>query len=364
TLNDEEFITQLQAELTRVLPSYMLPHTVTVIAQWPMTVNGKVDQKALRDLATNTLLNKGIETPKTNMEKALCDLWSEVLCVPSSSLNMSDNFFEVGGNSLLLIKLLERLHAQIGTQVGVEAIYNAQTIREQAQILEGKNSVLPASVMGQYTGTRPTVFLIPGLLSTINLFSRFGAHLNEEGFDCVALRYKYERTLAGEVSSIEAHAQMLAEQALKYCGSQKVIICGHSYGGAVAYELALILQQQNVDSEVVLLESYFEQSKYPSRVIENNELSAEVGITESEQLAIAREYAVCFENYFPSQKWHKPLFCVWASDAIFDAECFEESLKAKVTPQIISTVVNGNHISIFDEQNVTDLARFVRNMFL
>ncbi|KZN63767.1 non-ribosomal peptide synthetase, partial [Pseudoalteromonas luteoviolacea] len=133
TLNDEEFVTQLQAELTRVLPSYMLPHTVTVIAQWPMTVNGKVDQKALKALRGEEVVKERI-APTTQNEQILVDICSKLLGIPEQEISLGSNFFELGGHSLLLLNIVSLLNEK-GLHLDVSNAYQSNTLKELAAYL-------------------------------------------------------------------------------------------------------------------------------------------------------------------------------------------------------------------------------------
>jgi pyochelin synthetase len=106
------------AELTKYLaaqlPEYMLPSQLLILAELPINNNGKIDRKALRLLAAEmTDISEGVdgEPPRTDLEKRLASLWSEVLNLPRVGRNQ--DFFKLGGDSLLAARLVGMMREQI-----------------------------------------------------------------------------------------------------------------------------------------------------------------------------------------------------------------------------------------------------------
>jgi pyochelin synthetase len=105
---------ELTKYLATQLPEYMLPSQLFILAELPKSNNGKVDRKALQLLAAEkTEMSKGFheELPGTDLEKRLASLWSEVLDLPQVGRNQ--DFFKMGGDSLLAAKLVGMMRAQI-----------------------------------------------------------------------------------------------------------------------------------------------------------------------------------------------------------------------------------------------------------
>ncbi|MDV7356861.1 amino acid adenylation domain-containing protein [Rhodococcus oxybenzonivorans] len=107
------------------LPSYMVPGSVTVLAQLPLTVNGKVDRAALPSPVVQARAD--FVAPGSAVEEALAAVFAELLNVPS--VGVDDDFFGLGGNSLIAARAAARIQTELGAGVGVRDLFEAPTIR-------------------------------------------------------------------------------------------------------------------------------------------------------------------------------------------------------------------------------------------
>ena len=122
-------VESLKSHLQRTLASYMVPAAYVPLSALPLTVNGKLDRKALPapdDQAYNT---QRYEPPVGAVETALAQIWSEVLRV--ERVGRRDNFFELGGHSLLAVRVLERMR-RAGLPVDVRMLFLTPTLCELA----------------------------------------------------------------------------------------------------------------------------------------------------------------------------------------------------------------------------------------
>ncbi len=129
-------LADLASELRRFagqsLPSYMVPSTVVLLDTLPMTVNGKVDHKALPAPDYSALaLGREARTPR---EQILCGLFAETLGL--DSVGIDDDFFALGGHSLLAMKLLSRVRSAMGAELGIREVFEAPTVAELAVRLD------------------------------------------------------------------------------------------------------------------------------------------------------------------------------------------------------------------------------------
>jgi amino acid adenylation domain-containing protein/non-ribosomal peptide synthase protein (TIGR01720 family) len=116
---------QLVAYLKQALPEYMVPLLVELEA-FPLTTSGKVDRRALPDPA-GELLRKNIYTAPINQtEQVLVTIWEELLAV--EKVGTSDDFFEMGGHSLLVIRLIAAIRKQLQAELAVKDVFIHRTI--------------------------------------------------------------------------------------------------------------------------------------------------------------------------------------------------------------------------------------------
>ncbi|MEU6194005.1 amino acid adenylation domain-containing protein [Streptomyces sp. NPDC047061] len=106
------------------LPAYLVPDVVMVLDDLPMTPNGKIDRKALA--ATEVPVAPVGRAPRTPAEKELCALFAEVLQLPG--VGVDTDFFAVGGNSLLAMRLVWRVRSRLGYELGVREVFDAPTV--------------------------------------------------------------------------------------------------------------------------------------------------------------------------------------------------------------------------------------------
>ncbi|MBV1871177.1 MAG: amino acid adenylation domain-containing protein [Gammaproteobacteria bacterium] len=123
---------QLREEIRQRLPDYMLPNDFVVVADIPLTPNGKLDRKALRQRAAEQA--KPFRAPETDTEITLASLWSEVLHHPAVGVN--ENFFALGGQSLLATQLLARVKSHFNVELPLKLVFELTTIETMAEYID------------------------------------------------------------------------------------------------------------------------------------------------------------------------------------------------------------------------------------
>ena len=117
----------LRSFLSKTLPDYMRPAFFVHLKKWPLTPNGKLDRNALPDVATRVV----DRPPTSTLEMEIAEIWEQVL--QFRGLNRDDNFFHIGGNSLLAVRLQSELRAQLNLQFSIADFYEDPTIRALAE---------------------------------------------------------------------------------------------------------------------------------------------------------------------------------------------------------------------------------------
>ncbi|QZP19256.1 non-ribosomal peptide synthase/polyketide synthase [Pseudomonas sp. DR208] len=129
-INETELRDTLRRALKTRLPDYMVPTHFMFLAQMPLTPNGKLDRKGLPE-PDASLLQQAYVAPETELEQQIAAIWADVLRLPQVGLN--DNFFEVGGHSLLAIQITSRVQAELGLEVPLVEVFQTETLRAYVQ---------------------------------------------------------------------------------------------------------------------------------------------------------------------------------------------------------------------------------------
>lgn len=129
------------------LPEYMVPSSVVIIDKIPLTSNGKVDRQALIDYAKNQdqKKDKTKHQPETEIEKILLQIWCEIFNL--QSIGVEEDFFEIGGDSLLMARAILKIRKTFNINVSIRQMLLNPSIRSFANHLEGNYQI--ASTIGE-----------------------------------------------------------------------------------------------------------------------------------------------------------------------------------------------------------------------
>ncbi len=123
----------LKSALKQSLPEYMIPSHIVELESIPLTPNGKVDRKALPE-PEQTRGATGYVAPVTETQEKLCAIWSDVLKI--EKIGIHDNFFDLGGHSLLGLQAISRVNQTFSASVSVEVIFQSPTIASLAALID------------------------------------------------------------------------------------------------------------------------------------------------------------------------------------------------------------------------------------
>jgi non-ribosomal peptide synthase protein (TIGR01720 family) len=123
--------------LRRQLPDYMIPAAFVTLAQLPLTPNGKIDRRALP--APDTQRHEAVIAPRNSTESTLLTIWQDVL--RQKSIGVTDNFFHIGGDSILSIQIVARAR-DAGLRITPKSLFQHQTIAELAAITKPLGTIV------------------------------------------------------------------------------------------------------------------------------------------------------------------------------------------------------------------------------
>ncbi|MBB1257766.1 amino acid adenylation domain-containing protein [Streptomyces alkaliterrae] len=131
--------TELRDHLGRGLPQYMVPAVFVALDSLPLTLNGKVDRRALpAPEAQRPDLDAEFAEPNTPTQKALADVWADLLSV--DRVGLDDDFFELGGHSMLATRAAAVAGERLGVRVTLRMLFDRPTVRELAEALDATSA--------------------------------------------------------------------------------------------------------------------------------------------------------------------------------------------------------------------------------
>jgi amino acid adenylation domain-containing protein len=249
------------AYLKEKLPSYMIPAQFVAIERLPLNANGKVDRARLTKLASAAIpLAVSAEFDGDSLEAKLLAMLTGLLHV--SNIQLDDDFFQLGGHSLVAARLFAQIEARFGKKLPLATIIQARTARQLAAIIRDNNWAAPWSslVPLKPSGSRYPFFLVHAIGGNV---------LNYGGLaDCMPADQPIYALQAQGLDGQSRAASSVEEMAAHYVRAIGTIqpegpyyLGGFSAGGLVAFEMARQLQQAG---HSVALLSIFDSSIEPT----------------------------------------------------------------------------------------------------
>lgn len=250
---DEPLIeAELLEFLSQRLPLYMIPTALIALEALPYNSSGKLDRKALP--APQKSEQSGYVAPGNELEQQLCSLWQKSL--KRDRVGMTDDFFSLGGTSIIAISVCIKLSELLKTTIPVVRLFQCRTLK----------NLLAAHKVSLVTPLTPTVSGLPALwmihpaLVGAEVFHPFAQHLqdrmNSFGVDNYNL---YHRPV---ISSLTVLADLYLEEMIANgLLAGPIQILGWSLGGLIALEIAARLEARGIeDVSLYLLDSFYQQT--------------------------------------------------------------------------------------------------------
>lgn len=134
----------------RLLPEYMQPIAYTLLPAMPFSSNGKLDRKALLEIPVAVIDEKSRREPATESERQLLDLWAELLEFSPDVISTDESFFNLGGHSILLSRMLLAIRERFGRSIPINRFIEAPTVLTLASLIDETNvagSVSPQALL-------------------------------------------------------------------------------------------------------------------------------------------------------------------------------------------------------------------------
>ena len=243
-------IAQLRQFLQAKLPYYMVPAIFMSLEAMPLTPNGKLDRRSLPAPANLGADSTEYVNPRTPLEVTIAAIWADVLRL--ESVSVADDFFALGGHSLLCIQLFARIEQSLGRALPPTLIFQAPTVKLLAALLRQstQQSTHSAIVIQEGSSTQPPLFCIHVLGPNCQFFRPLVAHLNsaQSVYGLAAQMADRENAPPNRITDLAAY-YIKEMQRIQPHGPY--YLTGMSFGGCVAFEMACQLTAQ--DEPVALL---------------------------------------------------------------------------------------------------------------
>ncbi|WP_302478704.1 amino acid adenylation domain-containing protein [Burkholderia lata] len=232
---------RLREHLVSRLPEYMVPAAFIVLDALPLTSNGKLDRRALPEPDDDAFAHTQYEAPQGETERTVAALWAELLGV--ERVGRHDNFFALGGHSLIAVRLLVQIRETFGHEISIRTLFESPTVAQLAPRIHetGASDALAVLLPLQPQGARSPLFCIHPAGGFSWPYASLTHHLRDRplyGLQARAL------TEAGQsVQSIEDMAQDYVRQIRGVQRAGPYHLLGWSLGCHIAHAIATQLQR-------------------------------------------------------------------------------------------------------------------------
>lgn len=244
---EEVSVDRLKELIRQRLPPYMMPAAIVRLLDMPLTPNGKIDRKslALRDDWAQRPSDVLPEAPHSPLEQLVADLWRK--CLQVRQIGSHDNFFDLGGDSLLAVKLTMEIEQATGVSVPANWIFDAPTVSEMAKLVASQKP------RGRYSplvllrsGAGAPLFMVPSMFGSVEELLPIAQAFPDD----VPVYGIQAKGLSGEEpphDRVEAMAEFYADAIMRLQPKGPYSVVGKCFGGLVAIEIARCLLARGQD---------------------------------------------------------------------------------------------------------------------
>ena len=238
-------ITAIKSELSSELPKYMIPSAFVRLETLPKTLTGKIDRNSLPEPPR---LNTDGGLPTSETEKRLADLWGKILNIDNETIGKIDSFAALGGDSLGLMMLFVEIEESLGVKVTPSELLRNDTLEGQAKLIEAARNFAPIFVFrgSPHLADTPIngggcepLFFAHTANSGPEVYAKFAAKLPENQ---PFYAFEHYNLVHSKFLGIKDLAEIFVDEMLKLYPNDRCALGGWSFGGLVAFEMALILE--------------------------------------------------------------------------------------------------------------------------
>jgi amino acid adenylation domain-containing protein len=263
---DKEHISRWQKALANQLPAYMVPAEVIVLAALPLTLNGKIDRQALPQPGALRSLRPAAEPvpscPRTAMEKLVVAVWQQ--CLGVEQVGIFDDFFHLGGHSLVAVRVMARLAEKTGRRLPLATLFEHPTVEKLALALEPDSQLVTWDLLVPIkpNGTKTPLYIVHGAGMNVLIYKAMSQQMDADQ-PVYGLQAKGLNGTDEPSESVEAMAADYVAAIVAANPHGPYALAGYSFGGIIAFEMARQLLAAGREVKFVgLFDTYAEQSDY------------------------------------------------------------------------------------------------------
>ena len=259
-----EATSQVRKLVERRLPSYMVPSTIGVLKQMPVTSNRKVDRPALQKMAAGLKESRSVRElvrARNETEQVICEEFAAAL---ATDVSITDNYFDLGGHSLMAIRVASRIFRRLNCDLSIFQFYQAAAPIELANAISMKRDLgapavdrLPAHILDFHRKeSRATLVLIHGFWGQGNAFLPLVAQIQDH-LDVILVHDPFFWKPEGPSSLAEWASFYLNDLKKVIRQDLPVILGGFSFGGLIAYQMTAMWASVNCNplASILLLDA-------------------------------------------------------------------------------------------------------------
>lgn len=350
------------------LPRAYIPASWKLLQSVPRTSNGKVDRQIL--IETHMTSTKVAATTQASLEATLLIIWAELL--GRRDVRIQDDFFDLDGDLQFAIDAIDQIGERLGYHVSLEKFFELRTISRLASFIGTPVGTVASNatpLIAINSAAPCALYVVPGLGLNSNWFFPLARKLSGQ-VQVLCFEPGAAQTGAHQ-TSIAAIAADYARSIEERTSTRAVTIAGHSYGGAVAFETARVLQRNGRDVDLWLLDSSLVAagSKVKPLAMEADLqrfslLRWRRALPSMEGLA-ARQIRG-YVAYEPSGTFGGRVVAVLAEQGLAAGgllQVKQDALKRWVGEPVKWIDVPGSHFSLLAPENVSHLATAMTNEF-
>lgn len=241
-------VKSMRRHMERMLPKHHIPSAFIQLDRLPRLPNGKLDRSSLsQDISARKVPTNDSRMPSGSIERRLAEIWLEILGL--SEVGADDSFFDLGGTSVLAVRLFSRIEQEFGCNLPLSELVRNDTISQLAKRLVGaeRGTTLAKAITLRTGCSDRKVIMMPSFTGDLLSLRDLIARLDE--LTVVGVQLALDDTHAEALRDMRTIARYAVEAIRTEQPDGPYALVGFSFGGLLAYEVAGLLQDMNEQVE-------------------------------------------------------------------------------------------------------------------